>query len=194
MGLYIKQQQVEIRLAGKVRFTDDVDDENLMPYSLLRRLIAEAEGQVEFDLSPRFEAPFQTYDGKPFNQLPERPTKEYLRTLCEVQSVIRVLETDFGRGAVSAEDYTKSLADRYKVMLDKVIARRNDDDDQNQWKYPPLRDLRLAYHNTEADDGFRGMVINTSDKESFAQNQINSPGATFWNVTFSDIYGDEWEK
>jgi hypothetical protein len=56
---YITNQDVEIRLIGKVRFTDDLEDENRFPRKLLQRLIKEAEGAVERDLSPRYAAPWK---------------------------------------------------------------------------------------------------------------------------------------
>lgn len=190
MGIYIREIDVEDRVRGKVRFTDDPDSEDKMSRRLLRRLIAEAEGQVELDLSPRYAAPFQTRDGQPFSSLPERPTKEYIRTMCELQAVLRVLETDFGTGAINSEDYVKKTQERYTSMVDRLIKLRMDDY-QNQWLYPPLPSLRLNTHNTEADDGFRGMVINTSEGIDYASQQINDPSLTWWNVSWDDIYGKD---
>lgn len=142
------------------------------------------------DLSPRFGAPFQTESGGSFEKLPERPTKEYLRTMCELQSVLRVLETDFGRGAVDSEDYVKNIQKRYDNMLAKIMDKRDDDEGGNRWKYPPLPGLRLNYFNTEADDGYSGMVINTNDEMPYATKQVNDPAKTWFNVTYEEIYGD----
>jgi hypothetical protein len=183
--------EIEDRLRGKIKFTEDLEDENRMSFRLLRRLMNEAEADVEQDLSPRYAAPFQTAEGAPFDQLPERPTKEFLRTLCELKTVLRVLETDFGRGAVDADDYRTKTDNRYKEMKNKLLELRNGDD-QNKWLYPPLMGLRLGYHNTEADDGFRGMVINTSGEQgpgNYAANQINDPSKGWFNLTTEDIYG-----
>lgn len=188
MSMYIRDEDVRIRLIGKVRFTDDLEDENKMSFQLLRRLINEAEGDVEQDLSRRFAVPFVPAAGGEFKDLPERPTKEYLRTLCELKAVMRVLETDFGRGSVAdADKYVKKLEERYKAMYDKLCARWDDEatSQKQGWKFPPLAGLALAYHNTEADDGYAGMVLVTSKGrggEPFSQ--INSPLETFSNGVF----------
>ncbi len=187
MGLYINNRNVEDLLLGKVRFVDDTEDGNIMTRRALNLLVNQAEGQVEMDLSMRYATPFQTAAGLPFSSLTERPTKQFLRALCEIMSVIRVLETDFGRGAIDSDDYVEKLQKRYDGMVEKLMKERVDG--QNQFVYPPLPDLRKAYFNTEADDGFRGMILNTSDEVSYSQNQINDPGETFWNVSFEDIFG-----
>lgn len=183
MPLYHKLKDIEIRLAGKLRFTDDPADVDLMPISLVRSLMNEAEGQVEMALSPRFMAPFQTDAGLAFQSLPERPTRLYIRTLCEIQSVLRILETDFGRGtAIGGDGYTKNMSDRYTEMVDRLMKKK--DDTTQAWVFPPLDGLRLALFNEKADDGFQGMPLNSSDdsdnSDSFPQKRINSPGETFW--------------
>lgn len=191
MGLYVKDEDVRIRLIGKVRFTEDDNEENKMHILLLRRLINEAEGQVEHDLSPRYATPFQTDAAEPFKKLPLRPTQEILRTLCELQSVIRVLETDFGRGsAVNGDEYAGKLRERYKEILDKLLARKDESKHEGAqgWMYPPLLGLRLNYFNTEADDGYAGMVLSTSQGDgSYPQTRINDPSETWWNAKQDDI-------
>lgn len=181
MGIYIAEDSVRIRLLGKVRFTDDRDEENKFQNCLLRVLIAEAESDVENDLSPRYMAPFQTKEGLPFAKLPERPTKQFLRTLCELKAVTRVLETDFGRGgAADSEKYTEKLQERYDAMVKKVLEKKDETCYLN-WKYPPLMELRLALHNTEADDGYSGQVLTTGQGDGeFPKYQINDPSETFW--------------
>lgn len=191
MGLYINNQNVIDLLRGKVRFSDDSEDENIMTKRALNLLVAQAEGQVEMDLSVRYEMPFQGPSGQPFSTLQERPTKQYIRALCEIMSVLRVLETDFGRGAIDSDDYVEKLQKRYDSMVEKLMKERPNTEGQNQFLHPPLPGLRKAYFNTEADDGFRGMIINTSDAAPYAQGQINDPAKTWWNVTFEDIFGDE---
>ena len=190
--LYTRVQEVKNRLKGKVSFTDQPDDETAMSEQLLRRLIAEAEGEVEYDLSPRYGAPFTTINSESFEKLPERPTKELIRTLCELKSVIRVLETDFGMsgGAVDSKDYTEKSQTRYDNVVGKLTERRSKDDDQNQWKYPPLPGLALNYFNTEADDGFRGMILVTNDGHNsmdFPSRRINSPDESFFTVLMDKI-------
>lgn len=184
MGLYIKEDDVKVRLLGKVKFTDVESDQNAMQIKLLRRLIEEAEGEVEFDLSPRYETPFVTITGDKFEKLPARPTREILRTLCELKSCIRVLETDFGRGtSINGTAYSESLQKRYDAILEKVMARKEEDSGTG-WKYPPLLDLKRNYFNTEADDGFQGMVISTSnrgERDSYPYETINDPSSNWYN-------------
>lgn len=185
MGLYIRNDDVILRLIGKVRFTRDITDENKMPIPLLERLVNEAEGQVEQDLSPRYATPFVTDAGAPFAALPARPTREILRTLCELQGVIRVLETDFGRGtAMDGDNYKKGLQVRYDAIVKQQLDKKMDRGiPAAGWMYPPLLGLKLNYFNTTADDGFAGSVIVSSGSASmgYPKGQINSPGENFWN-------------
>lgn len=190
MGLYTKFEQVRIRLIGKIRFTDNEDEENRMHLALANRLIDEAEGDVEQDLSPRYIAPFQTPEGQPFSQLPSRPTREFIRTLCELKSVIRILETDFGSGSVvDAEKYKAGLEKRYKSMVDKLLQKKGED--QQGWFYPPLPGLRLNYHNEMADDGYAGQILSTSSGDGdYPKAQINNPAETFWNGSLTELDRD----
>lgn len=182
MPLYISFEDVRTRLVGKVRFTDDPKQENEMNTALALRLINEGEGQVEMDLSPRYAAPFQTVDGKPFKSLPDRPTREVLRTLCEIQGVMKILDVDFGRGTtVNAAGYYENLEKRYKRMVDDILKRR--DGYGSGWALPPLPGLRLAAHNQAADDGFAGMVLvagSGDNSGSYPATRINDPSQTFW--------------
>lgn len=189
MGLYTRVDRVKALLQGKIRFTDDSSDENLFQNGLLLVLISQAEGDVELDLSPRYMAPFQTDAGQPFSQLPLHPTRNYISTLCELLSSIRVLETDFGRAMISGGDkYAEVQQKRYDGMVKKLIQRKEIDGNvTNQWFYPPLPSLMLNYMNTEADDGYAGMVlVSGSGRGDFPAAQINSPGENFWNGTIDD--------
>lgn len=185
MSLYVALADIKLRLIGKVRFTTDDTDENKMFEDLAERLIDEAEGQVEQDLSPRYLAPFVNVDDNSFSTLPDRPTKETIRTMCELQAVSRILETDFGSGsAVNGEKYRDAVDKRYKEILEKLLAKKKDGAvDALGWRYPPLPKLKLNYMNTEADDGFAGRVIVASGSRqgSYPSEQMNSPGETFWN-------------
>lgn len=193
MGLYITNDDVKARVRGKIRFKINPDeDDGAMAESLLTHLIAEAESDVEFDMSQRYAVPFQTHECQPFSELPERPTKQYIRTLCTLKSVLRVLETDFGSGAIDADDYVKRIQKRYDDMLGRNMSRRGGDEDQNQYLHPPLSGLKISYHNELADDGYRGMVMNTSDKRAYAPDQINSPRDTWFNIDYEDIFGDDY--
>lgn len=185
MGLYVTFEAVQLRLVGKVRFSENLDDENRMPVALAKRLINEAEGQVEHDLSPRYAMPFQTDGGDPFAKLPVRPTSEILRTLVELQSVMRILETDFGRGtATDGDNYQKSIKKRYDEIIERLLAKKMDSGHPSAgWAYPPLPGLRLNYMNTEADDGYAGSVIVSSGSRShgYPNHQVNDPSQNFWN-------------
>jgi hypothetical protein len=194
MGLYVKFEEVRLRLIGKVRFTDNENDENRMYIPLANRLINEAEGEVEMDLSPRYHAPFQTDDGKPFDQLPSRPTKELLKTICEAMSVIRILETDFGKGSVAdADKYASALRKRYDVNIKKLLERKKSNTenlDMSGWRYPPLPGLKLNYNNIMADDGFAGKPMITGGKYAgeFAADQINNPATSFWTPNWDSLW------
>lgn len=198
MGAYISQTEVLVRLAGKVRVTDNPDAEpNRLPLLLLNRLIVEAESQVEQDLSTRYAAPFVTVDGGAFSQLPERPTRFILKTLCELMAVLRVLETDFGRGSgIDGSKYGENLMKRYNRMVfgdpDLKIAglvsiRENS---FNTFSTPPLPRLMSNYQVAKADTGFAGYVTHTGGRGNpgFPSEQINDPGENFWSgFVHSDI-------
>lgn len=182
MGSYISEDDVKVRLIGKVRFTDDLEDENKMPTILLKRLINEAEGHVEYDLSPRYANPFICADGRAFKFLPDRPTKETIRTMCELQAVIRVLETDFGRGtAVNGDEYAEKLRERYTMMMDRLLKYKSELG--SGWFYPPLPGLQTNYFNTEADDGYNGMVVNSSTGVGgYPAERINDPSENYQSI------------
>lgn len=183
MGLYISADDIKPRVAGKVRFTDSDDDPNKVGPKLLMQLISEAESQVELDLSERYLVPFVTDAGLPFAKLPDHPTRRNLTNLCILQSAIRILETDFGDGTVvDAGKYVKSLRIRYKAIVAQLVEKRDQKNDTQQWRYPPLPSLKLAVHNALGDDGFAGAVLTTSmGVGGYPAEQIDQPGATFWD-------------
>lgn len=189
MPLYITLEDVRLRLIGKVRFTTNPLDENKMPETLANRLIDEAEGQVELDLSPRYASPFQTVAGTAFSNLPERPTRNYLRTMCELMACVRILETDFGSGTVvDAEKYSEQLSKRYNKMVGFLLERKTHEGTEALgFAKPPLTDLKLNYMNELADDGFMGQVLVTSSGDgSYPHKQINDPSENFWNGSLDD--------
>lgn len=194
MGDYTREDDVRVRLLGKVRFTDDQDDENKFQNRLLRILIREAEAEVEQDFSPRYMAPFQRTDEAKFDTLP-KTTFNYIRTLCELKAVIRVLETDFGRSSATDSDkYTEKLQARYDKMLEKLTAKASEDSFRT-WKFPPLPGLRLNYMNTESDDGYAGQILVTGQGDGdYAQCQINDPSETFWYGTIDRMSNDRWDE
>lgn len=193
MGLlYINFKDVQARLVGKVRFQDPTQplDENRMQLALANRLIEEAEGQVEQDLSPRYQAPFVSESKNTYLGLPDRPTKNIIRTLCELQACIRILETDFGAGtAVDAKKYIDNLEKRYrKIIDDNILAKFSPEyAATRQWKFPPLPDLQRQPFNSQADDGYAGMVTVTDRGEgAYPVQQMDDPSENWFNATFDE--------
>lgn len=193
MGRYIKDSDVTIRLLNKVRFTDDMNDGNSFQNTLLRDLIAQAEAQVEYDLSPRYASPFVTDSGAPFGQFLQLQmfvAYNSIKSLCQLQGVIRVLDTDFGRGTVvDADKYIERIEKRYKSIVEaKILAKKKvGTEETQQWQYPPIPGLKLNYMNTEADDGYMGQVLTTNQvTPQYPQFQINDPSESFWNGILDD--------
>lgn len=188
MAKYINFEDVRVRVQGKVRFADDTtkaESEGKMPRALANRLIDEAEGQVEMDLSPRYFAPFQHLTTGTYKALPD-VTKNIIRTLCELMACIRFLETDFGQGtAVEGAKYTTALEKRYNKMLEKnVLAKPKDMETSKQWSFPPLPMLKKNYFNTEADNGYVGTILHsTSGDGGYAEKQVNDPGENWFSYT-----------
>ena len=190
MGLYVQRTDIEKRLLGKVRFTTDANDENAMHVTLLDRLIREAESQVELDLSPRYYAPFQTEDGKPFTNLPQSPTKRIIQTIIEIQCILRILEEGFGAGGViDGSKYAERLEKRYKdIVQNNLLKKMKKDNPYSSWFYPPLPSMLLNYQNKAGDRGFVGQVhVTSSGYGEYPKEQINTPGQTWWNGEIDDL-------
>jgi hypothetical protein len=194
MPKYIRFEDVRLRLVGKVRFTADPGCENEMSEELAIRLINEGEGQVELDLSLRYAAPFQGINGEPFRLLPST-AKEIIRTLCEIQGVMKILDIDFGRGTVvNASNYYDRLEKRYDSLKKSLLDRR--DGYGSGWLLPPLDGLRLSYQN-KADDGYVGMVLVAGDQGhsgSYPADRINDPSRTFWGAYDDDADEREYGR
>jgi hypothetical protein len=190
MGRYISNNDVKARLIGKVKFTTKVEDQNNFSDQLLTEYVAQAEAQVEIDLSPRYAAPFQTPAKLPWTQK-NINFSEYniIRNLCQLQAVIRVLETDFGSGGVvGADKYVEKIEARYKSIIeDKLLAKKKlGSMETQQWSYPPLMLLK-SYMNRAADDGYMGQILNTTQTQpQYPQFQLNDPSETYWNGIFDD--------
>ena len=155
---------------------------NRFSNKLLKRLVSEAESQVEHDLSERYEIPFVHMNTDEWDDLPDRPTKNIIRTLCELQGVIRVLETDYGRGTiVNGDDYADKQRARYDKMIGELLAKKGVN---LGWQKPPLLDLKSAYFNDQSDDGYAGMVIHHSDLTggNYPEGQITDPSKGWWNI------------
>lgn len=182
MGKYVRVATIQKYLENKVRFAAlGEQDPNKMTLDFLNLLINEAETQLELDLMERYDVPLQTTDGKPFDALPQS-TVFILRTTAEMASVIRVLETDFGRGtSANAEKYTENLNSRYSKIVTGLMERKSGS--YGTWLKPPLAGLALSYQN-QADTGFKGRVLHTttiSHHPDYAIQQINSPAENYFN-------------
>lgn len=187
MPKYITLTDVQLRLQNKVRFTENEDNQNAMSEKLAKALIDEAEAEVELDLSPRYAVPFATKAGLAFSKLPTA-SRNLVRTLCEIKSVMKILETDFGRGTVAGGTaYSERIAERYDKVYEKMMATR--EPDGLGWKYPPLPDLMLAPHNTEADDGFKGQILLTeiTGDGGYPAAQINDPSENIFYGNLDEL-------
>lgn len=188
MPRYTKFEAVQIRLQGKIKFTDDPEENpNRMGMQLAKHLICEAEAQVEVDLSTRYAIPFQTIKGEPYSALPIH-TKLVISGMCVVMSAIRILETDFGRGgAISSDDYMSDLEERYNSWLKKlVLVKKNS---YNTWAYPPLDGLKNSYFQKSTDSGFMGQIyVDSKFGNDFAANRVHDPSQSFH---LADLWGND---
>jgi len=186
--LYTTYNSVKIRLVNKVQFQKDsnVIEQGELPNDLLGQLIVDAETEVEQDLRSRYSIPFQSKKYGDYNRLPDH-TKRAIRVVVDLKAVIKILETDFGRGThINAEDYMETSKKHYEENIMRLLGRdqigQNDKIDRFKVS-PPLDDLLLALSNREADDGYRGTIINTDtsvrDPSSYAGNEINDPSKSY---------------
>jgi hypothetical protein len=143
-----------------------------------RRLLDEAETEVEVDLNERYEVPFKTIDCKPFDKLPDS-TKRQLLLLLEHKAVVLALDYSFGYGSVvDAENYTKNLRKRYEGLVEMLLEKRRGGQDTG-WARPPLAGLLISYNNL-GDSGFIGSVLVTGDSDGdFPKDRINNPAQSF---------------
>jgi hypothetical protein len=195
--LYTTIESVKVRLAGKVQFQQsDVLAQGELPDALLAQLISDAETRVEQELRGRYAIPFRPINTQNFKDLPDH-TKRAIRRVVDMASVMEVLRTDFGRsGKLDSDAYAKNTSTAYDeaiilLMGQDVEAKARGD--RHRFT-PPLEGLKLAANNTEADDGFRGMLINTSDRGSqrvsdFAEHQLNDNSISLPTSPSGNGYG-----
>lgn len=179
---YTAVENVKNRLVNKVQFqrVQGAVQEGEMPDDFLSQLIVDAETEVEQDLRSRYFIPFQTKDDKPFRSLPEH-SQRAIRMAVELKAVVIILQTDFGRGThVDADPYIKSCSDHYEAYIEKLLGRNKEGDNSKIDRFrfaPPIEGMKLANTNREADDGYRGMIINTDASEhgaeSYATDQLS---------------------
>lgn len=183
--LYTTVESVKVRLANKVQFqsgTTPVEGE--LPNDLLCQLINDAETEVEQDLRTRYAVPFQSVRTGSYADLPDH-TKRAIRVAVDLRCVVMILETDFGRGThINSEGYVKATSDHYEGYVNKLLGQDKEGVSKDRYRYsPPLEDLLLSPTNKKADDGYKGMIINTDANirgaEQYAVEQINNPAASY---------------
>lgn len=186
--IYTTTDSVKVRLANKVQFqSGDQPVAGELPDQLLAQLIADAETSVEQDLRGRYAIPFQSKTTGTWAALPDH-SRRAIRRACDLMAVIEVMRTDFGRGtAVEGEFYLKTDLDAYSSFIKKLLGQDQEGkSSQHSGRFrftPPLDELLLAKSNREADDGYKGMIINTDDScngaEDYAKRQINNPSQSY---------------
>jgi hypothetical protein len=180
--IYTTVDNVKVRLANKIQFETPgglLDGE--MPNALLCQLIKRAETKVELLLRSRFAIPFRSARTAKFCDLPDH-TKAALQTVIDDRAVMEILKTDFGRGThTNAENYYKDLDKDFKDGINHLLGRDYEGANAKHDRFrfaPPIEDLALATSNCKADDGFKGMIINTDNcpnVTNYAEDQINNP-------------------
>ena len=109
--------------------------------------------------------------------------------------MIRVLETDFGRGtSVNSEKYTAACQKRYDSVIEKLMAYKEETKGSSrQWMRRPLDAVAVAYNN-QGDNGFRGRVSTTTSTHhhsgNYAVDQINDPAENIFN----GLIGKDWMR
>jgi hypothetical protein len=182
---YTTPDSVKVRLAGKVQFQSDpasVRDGEL-PNALLAQLIVDAETAVEQDLRGRYAIPFRSKSSATFTALPDS-SQRALRVAVDQRAVLEILQTDYVRsGSVNSDEATEALEKRYEKTIKKLLGQDFEGEERERFRFsPPLDDVLLATSNQAADDGYKGMIINTDQSEhdpaSFARDHINNPAAS----------------
>jgi hypothetical protein len=183
---YTTIDSVKVRLAGKVQFQQSPDqiEPGELPDALFHQLIVDAETEVEQDLRSRYAIPFQSKTFKTYPALPDH-SRRAIRVAVDMKSVMMVLQTDFGRGThIQGDDYFDSLKESYQEYLKKLLGQDSEGEKRERFRFsPPLEDLLLAVSNSEADDGYKGMIINTDqdrrDAVTYAEEQMNNPSESY---------------
>lgn len=187
MPKYGRPAEIKQFLESKIRFAETGSlEENAMTQAFFETVVSQAESQLEIDLMMRYDIPLRAQDST-FEKLPEG-TRLIIRTAAELISVVRLLETDFGRGtSANSEKYTERLEKRYNKIVEGLMEVKKDT--YQTWLRPPLAGLQLAYCN-QGDTGFRARVHNTSTQThhaDYAIDQINDPGENLFNGTFDKL-------
>lgn len=179
--IYTTYDNVKIRLTQKVQFQSDTNTvaQGEVPDAYLGQMICDAETAVEQELRGRYAIPFQDVGTGRFDDLPDH-SKRALRRVVDFRAVMEVLRSDFGRGThVDAEKYYDPVQIEYNREIKILLGQDAEGKDRGRFRFtPPLDRVKLAKTNI-ADDGYKGMIINTDQSthgvEDFAKEQINDP-------------------
>lgn len=183
--IYTTYDSVKVRLANKVQFETEELLDGQMPNALLGQIIVDAETSVEQELRGRYAVPFQGKSGEKFDRLPDH-SQRTIRQLVDLKAVMFILATDFGRGThVSGSSYAKDTENTYKKQLRLALGQDLEGEEFGEKRFrrtPPLEGMRLSASNKEADDGYKGKIINTDshrDSATYAEEQINNPSRSY---------------
>lgn len=185
--IYTTLDSVKIRLSGKVQFESSSGlRDGELPNALLTQLICDAETDVEQELRSRYAVPFRSASQGTYNTLPDH-SKRALRIVVDYKAVMKVLATDFGRGShINGDNYFTATEKEYEKAIMRLLGRDMIGTNEKIDRYkvsPPLEDVMLAKSNAAADDGYRGMIINTdadeNDSASYARKSINNPSKSY---------------
>lgn len=183
--IYTTYDNVKVRLANKVQFQSGrVAQDGELPDLLLGQLISDAEAKVEQDLRSRYAIPVRSKRTGLFKDLPDH-SQRAIRRAVDMAATCEVLRTDFGRGThIDADKYTASLEKEYQAYIKVLMGHDNEGKERERYRFaPPLEDVLLAVTNREADDGYKGAIINTDartgDAVSYAEDQINDPSKSY---------------
>lgn len=185
--VYTTYDNVKVRLTNKVQFQQDPDNlqEGEVPDDFLGQQICDAETLVEQKLRKRYAIPFQSIRTGRYMDLPDH-SKRALRVACDLQAVLLIIENDFGRGThIDADAMKKNMQERYDDAIADLLGHDLEGKDGKEKRFrnsPPLEDVKLAFSNSKADDGFKGMLINTDggrNESDYAAGQINDPSRSY---------------
>lgn len=187
--LYTTFDSVKTRLQQKIQFQqkDLPAQEGEMSDQLLAQIISDAETEVEADLRGRYAIPFRSKTRGDYASLPDH-SKRSIRMAVDLKSVYLILMWDYGRGThIDGEEYSGPTETNYKSFIKKLLGMDQEGAGaHDRFRFsPPLEDLLLAHSNREADDGYKGRIINTDGScggaENYAKEQINNPSRTYLN-------------
>ena len=191
--MYTTIDSVKLRLVNKVQFQQkaNVIVEGEMPDALLLQIIQDAETEVEQDLRGRYSIPFRSKSTGKFADLPDH-SKRAIRMVVDELAVLKVLDTDFGRGShITAEGYMENKEKNYDKQITKLLGRDKEGNSSPHDRFrfsPPLEGMLLAVGNMEADDGYKGRIINTDaspDASTYASETINDPSLSYAGRRFN---------